>query len=360
MTEKVREILYKPFRGLPDYKCELDGKSIVVCGGNGKGKSAIVDGIEFFFSGSLRRFHGEGSGGIDADQAIRNLFNPDTPIVELAFTPTNERIARKLGERTLKKPSHASIQQYVDRHPSVGSFVLRRSEIQEFISDQEAKRYQKFIRLLGIDDIDDLQKSFVEAKRQIDEQCERIQSKKQRLLERFADPEISFEPASLTQILSKCADLSRPFGVKKLADLTDLDAAISILERKRLPQAKAKLDLLNAALDRLATEVPTEIEDCVGSLNSLHRKLMAAKTEQQESSKGQLISTGLEYFEQNRGVKKCPLCEQELRMGYNVLVERLGERIASLGRFRDLERERLSVLDSLETLLHGVLYQLAF
>ena len=79
MDERIREIRFRPFRGLPDYTCKLNGKSIAILGGTGKGKSAIVDGIEFFFSGSLRRFHGRGSGKIDADTAMRHILEKGQP-----------------------------------------------------------------------------------------------------------------------------------------------------------------------------------------------------------------------------------------------------------------------------------------
>ena len=56
MTERVREIKFEHFRGLPNYACKLSGKNLAVFGGNGKGKSAIVDGLEFLFSGRVARF----------------------------------------------------------------------------------------------------------------------------------------------------------------------------------------------------------------------------------------------------------------------------------------------------------------
>jgi hypothetical protein len=42
MSERIREIRFLHFRGLPNYLCPLKGKSLVVLAGNGKGKSGIV------------------------------------------------------------------------------------------------------------------------------------------------------------------------------------------------------------------------------------------------------------------------------------------------------------------------------
>jgi len=53
MIENVRMIKFEHFRGLPANEFKLKGRSIVLLGTNGKGKSALVDGIEFLFSGQV-------------------------------------------------------------------------------------------------------------------------------------------------------------------------------------------------------------------------------------------------------------------------------------------------------------------
>ena len=51
MSETVRLITFAHFRGLPANEFTLKGKSLVLLGTNGKGKSALVDGIELFSRG---------------------------------------------------------------------------------------------------------------------------------------------------------------------------------------------------------------------------------------------------------------------------------------------------------------------
>ena len=98
MSEKIKEIRFLNFRGLPDYSCPLKGKSLAVLAGNGKGKSGIVDGIEFLFAGRVRRFYGEGTGSINPDEAIRHIQRKGEPLVELHFTPTNDCVRRLLSQ----------------------------------------------------------------------------------------------------------------------------------------------------------------------------------------------------------------------------------------------------------------------
>jgi predicted ATP-binding protein involved in virulence len=133
MSERVREIQFANFRGLPNYSCLLKGRSIVVLGGNGKGKSGIVDGIEFLFSGTIARFHGEGTGNINSEEAICHVQKKGEPVVELYFTPTNDKVKRSLFETELQIPSKPTIEAYIVLHPPVESFILRRAQILNFI-----------------------------------------------------------------------------------------------------------------------------------------------------------------------------------------------------------------------------------
>jgi hypothetical protein len=359
MPEKIREIRFSPFRGLPDYTCELNGKSIAILGGTGKGKSAIVDGIEFFFSGSLRRFHGRGSGNIDADAAMRHVLEKGEPSVEFLFTPTNESVKRVLGSNDLLAATHPSIQEYIDQHPPAEAFVLRRSQLLEFIYDQDAERYQKYIRLLGLDDIDTAQKSFVEAEERISNQFSECQNRLGNLLQLFMEPGIDWIPTSLSDVLAKCAEVAQPFGVTTLIEWQQLSSAILALDAKRSNETKQRIDELNLAIDHLQAEVPSEIESIAAAINQLHRQLSKMQAESEEVVRGRIIEEGLKYFLEHPDITECPLCEQKLEEGYQAVFERLAERNRALGELRDLEMEWSQKLDALTTALQRLLDQLA-
>jgi len=359
MTEKIRKIRFSPFRGLPDYTCELNGKSIAILGGTGKGKSAIVDGIEFFFSGSLRRFHGRGSGNIDADAAMRHVLEKGRPLVEFFFTPTNESVKRVPGSNGLPAATHLSIQEYIDRHPPAEAFVLRRSQLLDFIHDQDAERYQKYIYLLGLDDIDAAQRSFVQAEELIEDQFNERQQTLRQHFQLFIDPDTQWIPTNLSDILAKCAELARPFGVDMLTEWQQLDSAILILDVKRSKETKQRIDALNLAVDHLGVEVPNQIEDIVAAVNQLNRDLGKMQAESEEAARGGVIEEGLRYFREHPDITKCPLCEQRLEEGYQVVFERLAERNRALVELRDLQTERSQNLDALVTALQRLLDQLA-
>ena len=359
MDERIREIRFRPFRGLPDYTCKLNGKSIAILGGTGKGKSAIVDGIEFFFSGSLRRFHGRGSGKIDADTAMRHILEKGQPSVEFLFTPTDKPVKRVLGGSDPLKSTHPSVQKYIDQHPPAEAFVLRRSQLLEFIHDQAAGRYQKYIRLLALDDIDAAQRSFIEAEQIIYNQFFECQNGLSNILQLFIEPSIDWIPTNLSDVLAKCAEVARPFGVDILTEWRQLDSAISVLDAKRSKETKQRINALNLAIDHLRVEVPSEIEDIVAAVNQLHGQLDKMQAESEEAVRGGVIEEGLKYFREHPDITKCPLCEQKLEEGYQAVFERLTERNRALGELRDLETERSQKLDALVTALQRLIDQLA-
>ena len=134
-------------------------------GSNGKGKSAIVDGIEFLFSGQLGRFVGDGTGGINHNEAVQHINKLGQPCVSAYLTPCNTEVTRSLGDHDVNHSGKDAVVDYLASHGHVDTFILRRARILDFIFDKEADRYQKFVRLLGITRLDDLQKSFVDAEK---------------------------------------------------------------------------------------------------------------------------------------------------------------------------------------------------
>jgi len=48
MSVKIKKVSINAFRGIPHLELGLDGKSMVIFGENGTGKSSIAEAVEFF------------------------------------------------------------------------------------------------------------------------------------------------------------------------------------------------------------------------------------------------------------------------------------------------------------------------
>lgn len=62
---KILELKIKDVRGIRDeMPFEPNGENMVIFGPNGTGKSAVVDAIDFLFTGDISRLTGRGTRGM--------------------------------------------------------------------------------------------------------------------------------------------------------------------------------------------------------------------------------------------------------------------------------------------------------
>ncbi len=349
MSERIRSIRFEHFRGLPAYLVEPKGKSVVILGGNGKGKSAIVDGLEFLFEGRITRFHGEGTGAIDAAETVRHVLNKGEPVVEVCFTPTNGCVKRCLSDTTIQIPDRPEIKSYVTSHPPVGAFILRRAQILDFIRDQDATRYQKYIHLLGLSDIDSMQKAFVDAL----DRAEANRQLKQRVLQlqlaAFRDPSTGWFPTTAKSILDRCSTAVAKLGGGKVADWKDVPPVIALLETKRSSANKTRVDAFNRAIMSLQRPLPGGMEMLVEEARTLHSTLQSLQSASDEAAKSAVIREGIAFLSAHAESAVCPLCGQDLADGYAQTLEQLKERNSALGLLQDAEARYANVIDQLAT-----------
>lgn len=347
MTERVKEIKFEHFRGLPDNFCKLKGKSIVVLGGNGKGKSGIVDGLEFLFSGRIARFHGEGTGAIDAEAAIQHIHKKGEAAIEMWFTPTNDKIKRALSSEELEMPSRATIQDYVEHHPPAESFILRRAQILNFISDQDANRYRKYIQLLGLTEIDRIQRAFVDTSQQADDSLAR--SRQDLASELGVFREAGRSAPTLDAIFTQCSAAAGPLGAPALNTWDDLDSVISSLEARRPSETRAQVDALNNAISSLEREMPVGISELAVTANETQTILATLTATSEEAAAGGIIRAGISFFHDHEAAAICPLCEKPLDENYADVMQRLKRRDEALSQLRDNESRLANTLNQLGT-----------
>lgn len=344
MAIRIKKITYQNFRGLPDYECLINGKSFAIFGGNGKGKSAIVDGIEFLFSGQIGRFHGVGSGTLKENEAIANVLGKGIPEVIINSYPTNSKVSRSLTGDCKLSYSKDDVKSYIENHPSVSSFILRRNQILEFICDQDADRYQKFIRLMGIDSIDNMQKSILDAKQRITRKREDKEGEIANRYRMFDDSDTNWYPKTINEIYARIEENTVKLKIIP-KDLKDINEIRNLLDNRRQPVTKDRIDKLNNAITRLQTSLPNGIIEKIVVFNNLQKELSDMKKFSKLASKGDVIKAGLKYFEKYPDIDVCPLCEQSLEEGYKAVFDLLKERNDNLSDLREKEETWNNIID---------------
>ena len=156
---RLIELKIENVRGIKELELKLDGKSFGIWGPNGSGKSAVVDAIDFLFTGGISRLAGKGTGGITlrrhgphidqepTDAKVSATFripglDHEVELTRLMSKP--QELESSDGSRQLENLlSLAGRRQY----------VLTRREILKFITAEAATRAEQFTQLLHLDDV---------------------------------------------------------------------------------------------------------------------------------------------------------------------------------------------------------------
>lgn len=359
MSEMIRSIRFEHFRGLPDNEFNLKGKSLVLLGSNGKGKSAVVDGIEFLFSGQVGRFVGTRTGSIDHDDAIRHVKKLGVPKVTLSLSPSNGAISRSLDAETLSITDRQSVKDYVANHPGVDAFILRRSKILDFVCDQDADRYRKFIQLLGVSRVDTLQRTFVDAERQAKEAAQRARNTYLTKLAVFRDHVAKFDPQNLGQILARVSDAVAAFGLEKLTQWSDAENRLALLKAMRPEANKEKIDALTRALVSLENPLPPDVGTDIATANTLRQKLAILGTSSVDAPRSSIIAEAVGYLSKHPTETNCPVCEKDLEQPLPLVLAHLNQRGEALRELREAVTNRKAAVGRVQRYAEVVAAQIA-
>ena len=102
MSIKINNLKIKGVRGAKDtIELPLNGKSILLYGDNGTGKSSISDAIEWFYTNKIKHLS---TPEIDTSDAIRNakLLEAETSEVTISYTNTNLDSTKTLSSKNNK------------------------------------------------------------------------------------------------------------------------------------------------------------------------------------------------------------------------------------------------------------------
>ena len=153
LAVRIKSLSLMWFRGAADsVALEPAGKSMVVYGENGAGKSSFIDGLEYVINdGKLRHLSHEYAGR-NQEKAIINTQIPDECVtaLKLTFVDNTEidiRIGRN-GTQTRTGGEAINMTSWDYR-----TTVLRQDEVAEFIRSRKGEKYSAILPLLGLESL---------------------------------------------------------------------------------------------------------------------------------------------------------------------------------------------------------------
>jgi len=322
MSVRIKKINIQAFRGIPDLELEIGGKSLLLKGENGTGKSSIVDAIEYFFTGRVS--HLEGVQGLSLQRhGFHTRFRPSDVEVKITFDPGNICLGRKFD--SVSSPP-AALNDYF-HVTQKGTFILRRFQILEFINSKPAERFRAIGSILGIELLDDVE---LEMMRLRDELQGTVSSKKQQIsmLVSELSNTLCREVKEVSQILQVLNEILKEADLPLIKSLEKVDEhAEKMLKAVRKPETLDKTRVINELVE--STKTPIVSEEIINGLNNLNVKIgyFLRDKARRELSIFELLRIGMGVIDRE-GLNVCPLCEQDIDR--KKLLERVSKRLDTL------------------------------
>lgn len=310
---KILELEISELRGVRHLELKPDGENLVIWGPNGSGKSAVIDAVDFLFTGRMRRLIGEGTAGITLkkhgphiDAGGKESFV--RAIVKFSDDSTPIEIVRRLPKNILEALPPASGEAEVALEiASRGQNILTRREILKFITADAGTRAEQIQALLDLVTVETTRKAFA----QVENKCRELMGAANAALTQARSRlalVIGKKDPSTEDVLEFINTQRNTLGVDPLSkpDIDELKKGISSPDSS-LPTGYNRTVFENH-IGTLANHVSEEgREDAAKLVGKLVEQLRGLDADARRRLRTKsLVTTGLELLEQSKG---CPLCE---------------------------------------------------
>jgi len=352
MPTDIQSISIHAFRGIPDLDLALEGKSLLIKGENGTGKSSIVEAIEFFFTGKLSIFEGEGTQSLSLQKhAPHNDFSEGDVSIKIAFNPSGATLERTFADKPEPTPQ---LKDYLEA-ASKGTFILRRSQILKFIASIPSDRFRAIASILGIEQLDNVELAMKRAYEELDVG---IDSQRQRIQEVLA--QISqLLGESIAEAREAIPSLNKKFAEADLMTIKSFDEVDNVAQ-EMLKTFKKTTDLENVTrLSEISEKLKTlkmdeEVAKNLHNLNIRLAPFLEAKTKRELSISEFLVKGQQAVKEDDRSI--CPLCGQVVDR--EKLLTQIKERLQTLSQLTDEASEIRRISINLEKKLNSFIDEL--
>jgi energy-coupling factor transporter ATP-binding protein EcfA2 len=209
------------FRGAADaLSLVLDGKSAVIYGSNGSGKSSFADAVEYAMTGKIVHLAHEYSG----KRQERALINTHTPAglmseVRITFNDKSETTLTIDRSGVCNRTDSAST---AISNWSLKRTILRQDEVAEFIRETKGAKYSALLPLLGLGPLEVAAENLRQLGRSVD-----TQSKRQALRAELGDVDrnrkVQFGNRTDVQIRAALVELHDNYGLEPPGVKTNLE-----------------------------------------------------------------------------------------------------------------------------------------
>jgi len=346
MTIKIRKFTIHRFRGIPYLDLLLRGKSLIIKGDNGTGKSSVVEAFEYFFTGDIKEISSVKGMSIKKHACHVNYSHKD---IKIEFEFNNDEVLTKIYNDYPSPP--IGMKDYLITAKEQ-KFILRRKDLLKFIIETPGNKYKAMSEILGTEDLDKIELELRRTRDGFREECRSLLQNSNEILN------------YLSKILHKGIDkdhdilsgLNDLFENKKYPKVDSLDALEKYSEenfKTTLRKSAASFRQQNMSEVILLTQKPlidNSVADKIQKINEIRKKLLENRIEA-DLRVNKLLNIGVGLIEDKK-LQSCPLCGQPIAT--NDLITTLKNRLKELELFSEDFSNLQSKLNEIEQHLKSI------
>jgi|SRR5882672_1474249 len=343
---RIQRLDVRNYRGISLSRSLLfDGKSILLFGENGTGKSSFIDALEKLLTGGVSTLDARGQG--ISSQTYGPHIRSRLEACEIAISFGE---SASLDLKSAVSASAHTVQEYAQaaRQPV---YILRRGQILAFIESQPRDRYDLLRPYLSLQEIERVETAFGGALNQSQVEADAAKSlvaQHSGELRRFLDLRGTTGELSEDPILEALNARLRFAGRSELHRLDQIPKSIGLLN-----EDLSKFGDISkpAALSAVVTALG-EFEEALRSLDLSQALASISNLRNREMIEVQVIyervlQEGADWIEREKRTE-CPLCEQEMkRFSPDEVIKRARARVEEKKELLDLRQQLTSQLNSL-------------
>lgn len=295
----IDKISFLHFRGLPSNTIDFGGKNTLIIGGNGKGKSSIVDGLELFFSSNID--------GSREPSSYRHIKSSNEP--SIVIYPQNSSQVTCTVDPSAGLVWNPQNKGDLEKHPLPRNFILRRNKIISLIESNPSDRFRYIMELLGEDEIGEQRKKFQEAAKDLKDRCEAIQ---QRIQSKYRILVNGFIPKNLSEVIEYTNKLLTDISIEKIDKTDGLELVRQEIEKKLSFQDVDFYAKITNAVESLKMLFNDKLQESFDKYSKILKEVVTLTQAFKDGNKSAIIDNAIIYFEQNSNEQECPICGQEI------------------------------------------------
>jgi DNA repair exonuclease SbcCD ATPase subunit len=337
---KIHEIEMENVRGIRK-KITLtpNGENLVIHGPNGTGKSAVVDAIDFLFTGDISRLTGRGTKGMSLKEHGSHVdAMPSDSVVraKVQIDGIDELIHL---ERKMTKPKDLICPEIEDPifHKTLeiakkGQQVLSRGEILKYIAAEAGKRAEEIQAILNLGSVEEIRKAFGTIEGDANKT---LQNDKTNLAKSMSiiNTKLDIEEFTKEEVLKKVNECRKTLKGAELKSLEPEKLQEGISPPIQDEKGRAEPEHLKRTLttiDKLIEEKGSDIYKAEGELR--------------QAAKNRLLELGISLIDEEGS---CPLCLTEWDPGK--LEPLLRDRLSKAKGAEEIEKSIRAIATQVDT-----------